>query len=380
MARSNSKYFASVISKLVSARREENIVIDEAFKMELRSYLLTKAVAPVSSGGISFGEFFMKWRFIFAALPSALVVMLVAAQFLNMSVPIPTEQMVIDSGSKLHTFPGELVLPKDVFVEDVPVEDVFVEDVPVKKVDVKKVVPFSDLASSSAPAPAYVSQPYFYGFPFVYMPREVTKEPVDSVGEINVVDENNVYVAPQDTLNQTEVYHVNDSVVQVPASPQFAPNQDLNHVQIPSADLSVSGSSLLQTEIPSVSQPTLVLQVQQDSDVTSAPVLQVQPEASAVLEVPVNLAYTHVQYLFVLPQSQRGALESDIIPALVGARTSYSVKVYDKGNEIIAVQVTFSDSSILLRYYKYNSGSGSFDRVQYVESYYYDDSLTYTQN
>lgn len=382
MARPNSKYFASVISKLVAAKRKEKIVIDEAFKMQLRSALLTRASLPVKQEKVSFAEFFMKWRFAFAALPSALIVMIVAAQFLNMPVSIPTEQMVptegradvldedvlgeeaADSGEKLETFPGEMVMPKKLL--DFGTED-FADSQAVTTTTSKKSTP-APVQEVPVPAPAPAPAPYYlFGFPFTYVPSQTTNQPEEVAGEVYQAQESNVYQAPQTTSTQGTIYHVGGNTETGSAAGTGATagtgtivDTGTTEQQVVPYSLPVPYSPVVQTTEPQVVQPQPVV---------------VQPQV--IVETPVTTTYTRVQYQLVLTQAKKSAMEADVIPSLVDGRTNYSVKVYDKGSGVVAVSITFSDGSTLLRYYKYNERTGNWDKVQYIERYYYDDSLTY---
>lgn len=117
MARQSSKYFESVIQKLIAARQSEKIAIDESFKAELRGVILQRAsvlhgavpevkvvreekvmpkvrvsearVSAVETAetaevlednfihGAGFAGFFGRFKYWFALVPSALVVVIV---------------------------------------------------------------------------------------------------------------------------------------------------------------------------------------------------------------------------------------------------------------------------------------------------------------
>lgn len=97
MARQNSKYFSSVIEKLIADKHKENIAVDQAFKARLREDILARAGmmdAPESSGAAGLGEFFARWKYAFAFVPSALLVVVVAAQLMNMPVNMDSDVVV----------------------------------------------------------------------------------------------------------------------------------------------------------------------------------------------------------------------------------------------------------------------------------------------
>jgi len=133
MARVSSKYFATVIAKFLDAKRKENIVIDSAFKEELRSKVLARAMELSASAGVqkskpeltrreeimheeslvdgefstelpelpseprnvfSFHDFVSKWRYALALVPSALLVFIISVFFLKLPVNVPSNVVV----------------------------------------------------------------------------------------------------------------------------------------------------------------------------------------------------------------------------------------------------------------------------------------------
>lgn len=99
MAKLSSKYFASVITKLLAAKRRENIVINEQFKSDLRAGLMLRAgnMDVVAEKGSRL-DFLVRWRYALALVPSAMLLMLVVSQFLKMPVAIESEVMVPTGG------------------------------------------------------------------------------------------------------------------------------------------------------------------------------------------------------------------------------------------------------------------------------------------
>lgn len=99
MARPVGKYFASVIRKIVQAKEDENIVVDERFKSDLRANLLVKAES-VRSAGFDWGAFFSKWKYALAAVPSACIVFLLAFSLAEMPLRLrnkPVDKPVVRS-------------------------------------------------------------------------------------------------------------------------------------------------------------------------------------------------------------------------------------------------------------------------------------------
>lgn len=159
MARPVSKYFSSVVKKFAEAKSNENIVVDQDFKVMLRAQIMGKiSNSPAVSnfkpleadeynynpgtvdevGTVGFIGFLSRWKYAVAAVPTLLLLIVVAAQFFRMPVQIDsgvkTEESLVQTGSeqsgdtvivppyeeenitvpeesKIITFPGESVMP-----------------------------------------------------------------------------------------------------------------------------------------------------------------------------------------------------------------------------------------------------------------------------
>ena len=105
MARMNSKYFADVIAKFLAEKRKEDIIVNEDFKARLRSQILEKAggvvvekrnVSDFKGKRTSF-EFLHLFKYLFALVPSALGVFLIATYFLSLPVYVGSE-VAVESG------------------------------------------------------------------------------------------------------------------------------------------------------------------------------------------------------------------------------------------------------------------------------------------
>lgn len=140
MARPTGRYFASVIAKIRDARKKEQIVVDEGFKMQLRQQLMTKIAANMTPDRVSWMERLAPFKS-YLGVVSALALVIVAVvgisklpiQFQSgVVVPtsdsqqdvslqtVPTEQtsqtpnLSAETGSSgLKTFPGRLVMPSN---------------------------------------------------------------------------------------------------------------------------------------------------------------------------------------------------------------------------------------------------------------------------
>ncbi len=115
MARQNSKYFSSVIEKLIADKHKENIVIDQGFKARLREDVLARAKmmdVPESSASNGIGEFFARWKYALAFVPSALLVIVVAAQLMNMPVNMDSD-VVVPQGTGVEENGDESMVQTD---------------------------------------------------------------------------------------------------------------------------------------------------------------------------------------------------------------------------------------------------------------------------
>ncbi len=157
MSLSNSKYFASVIAKLIAAKRQEQIHVDPQLKEDLRLEVLQRAQngewraspdffkefqqdvpnlpedsdyyeAPLSERIV---DFFRRRRALLIVIPSALVLILVAAQIQNLPTFFKTDTDAPagndggaetpvgngneDDASGIKTFPGALVMPEGAY-------------------------------------------------------------------------------------------------------------------------------------------------------------------------------------------------------------------------------------------------------------------------
>jgi hypothetical protein len=118
MARTSSKYFATVIAKFLDAKRKENIVIDQKYKAELKERVMARAAEmgstavekpkaaareDVSSAGPA--AFISRWRYALALVPSALLVFLVAAFVTQLPVNVDTETVIPRMGIEKESKP-----------------------------------------------------------------------------------------------------------------------------------------------------------------------------------------------------------------------------------------------------------------------------------
>ncbi len=130
MARQNSKYFSSVIEKLIADKHKENIVIDQGFKARLREDVLARAKimdVPESNVNTGVGEFFARWKYVLAFVPSALLVVVVAAQLMNVPVEMGSD-VVVPQGTGVEENNDEAMVGIDEDKEIEVVSDLEGED------------------------------------------------------------------------------------------------------------------------------------------------------------------------------------------------------------------------------------------------------------
>ncbi len=305
MARPNSRYFAPVIKKFSEAKRAENIVINEAFKASLRTRLLNhihEVPAIQTEATFSWQDFFQRWKYPFAAIPSLLLLTIVAVQAFRWTVDLKsgTEMpkvdttMVVESQEdekselkdevqteepKLKTFPGRLVLPSQDKLE--PLVGGSLQQANVKS-EVKKDQP----KVPEVPAIAPLNNDAVYN-------NVLTQE-----------------VAP--TLDAVPLA---DSATKPLPEPEASP--------VPAGSLDAAPKLV---EAPLNETSTQELRV-------------VMPLETAPLlnnDYPVN-------YSFTFSSAEKVILENTVVPALVKGRTAKieGVMVYKNKDEGIKVQVTF---------------------------------------
>lgn len=96
MARPNSRYFSGVINKIKASKKQENIIVDSAFKAQLKEDLMRRAAGPVVTEESGFAAFFSRWRYQLMAVPAALVLMIVAVQAFRLVVPMQSEEVLTE--------------------------------------------------------------------------------------------------------------------------------------------------------------------------------------------------------------------------------------------------------------------------------------------
>lgn len=399
MARSNSKYFASVITKLIAAKRKENIVIDESFKTHLRSELLTRAAGPFSgTQPIDIGQLFARWKYAFALVPSALVVMLVAAQFLQMPVNIPSEQIIptatrenpvseeettgkasvvesedrlndsemavedvslTPSTKKLRTFPGALVMPTT------PGENVAIQSLPSKN-------------EQSQPVKVEDSENINKVLPISTMPLNVFGF------DVNVLDtKDTVSAHREERTTNNEVVKVVDepaTVLKVKEPVKIVHVEDGQEAeQEGTVPMIGDAGGVVEEHVPVTLLPETV--VREPAREIIGGTVKESTEAQQIQTVaPIVQFIPSMEYGVVLQSAEQKELENRIVPSLANGRDVTNVYVSEKENGIISVEIRFENGEKVQKFYTFNKRTGRWDGVEYVTRYYYDNSLIYTTN
>lgn len=415
MARPNSKYFASVITKLIAAKRKENIVIDESFKMQLRSDVLTRAAGPMQEvpRPIDIGEFFAKWKYLFAAVPSALIVTLIAVQFVQMPVSIPSEQFVptgteqttetpdqptetdvsvqdntqteesgnedVASGvsssgkSKLRTFPGSFVLPQDVNTDGavhVVTPDVTANNTTSTRND------NSSAENSSTTTPVSPLVP----FNFLGLNQNVSG---------TQDDENNTTTAYREERftreDENQPVDISSPVKQQPEAQLLEnPVQVVSVEEAGSVQMADDATPLVNAD-PTVPDTTRnepeILPVEPVRAITGGPIGQPVQDIQPAEQPQAMMAFVKpepvVQYDVNLESKSRQILEKSVVPKLVDNRDVQYVAVSEQDGDVISVEVYFENGERVQKFYTFNERTQVWDKVTYVTNHYYDDSLQY---
>ena len=375
MARPNSKYFASVITKLLAHKRKENIEIDQSFKTMLRSDILTKAADVLceqqrlpETGGQSF---FAQWKYLFAAVPTFALLMFVGSQFMNMPVVIPegelpsTEQdTVAEPGNQEDVQP---VVENDASVESDEQPETVESDAPAQRVktfpgslvlnqvtntvdDVQILEPEPTVEDKVADQqPTTPSQP----MSFQLLGLNVNVSSNDEVGgEVKVFDESQPEVRSLDA--EPRVVQVEETQPTVQSVNEDTP-PTVQTVQEPEQEVPNQLVQRVDASVPAV--PTV-----------TEPAMEIAPSVQ------------RVDYAVPLSSVQEVRMEEKVIPKLAAGRAIEDVVVVEREPGIVTVNMTFVGGGQASGFYTFNERTQVWDHVQYVTNSYYDNGLSYTTN
>jgi hypothetical protein len=408
MEGSNNKYFSEVTTKLIDAKRRENIVIDNSFKAGLRQDVLNRSVAQhVQTDKPGFGDFFRKWRYVLAVVPSALIVMIVAAQFMDMPVDIESEQVVatgtdsvteeplksddlqnnVSSGDKtvqelptnppdeqkeneepkessLKTFPGSLVLQNN---EASDTEESF-ESISSDGVSsYESYQPVQD--SYNTPKS---NTPSYNNFP-------VSRNNTNLPNQNNNPDRENEVIS-LDTYAVDSTTHQEEETLETPAvvsQPQknIETVPDLTQEEGVVQNLPVNNYSL---EVPLLEEVESLPQTGDSDPLDMEANLQKYQELGGNVnefEVTPLLSVNYVNVF--LGEEKRESLENDVIPFIVYKEEVDLVEVSECTEGDVLLKVKFTNGLETEKCLKYNPQTQIWDEVKKVERYYYDGEIKY---
>ncbi len=103
MARPTGRYFASVIAKIRDARKKEQIVVDEGFKVHLRQQLMTRIAAQVQPERVSWMERLAPFKSYLGVVPALALVIVAVVGISKLPIQFQSNVVVPTSGSQQDT-------------------------------------------------------------------------------------------------------------------------------------------------------------------------------------------------------------------------------------------------------------------------------------
>ncbi len=410
MARQNSKYFSSVIEKLIADKHKENIVVDNSFKMSLREKVVARAgMMPqmevsdsAETGG--FAGFVNRWKYAFALVPSALLVMVVAAQVMNMPVEVESDVMGEVGNSKTQrNFENEesgnglTVVEGELNTDGTAVDDGATTDgTPVKKIKTfpgALVMPValtteqdSELTTDQGVAQTSMLQGDVQSAPDTSKElRTFEVETSDAGGEVKP---NDVAVSPNAGVDSGVSSAMADAVV-----PSYYPQTDVPD-RTGSLDTnnyyeSDSGATTYERTETSVRNDESLVVADKGDAIVAAPSGDGMGGGSDDSLVPTNdyatrnlvnpslavplvmknaeLPVFNVSYETSLTSTEKTALETNAILPLTEGRDVQRVVVGRDANGYVSVIVFYGDGGSATSTYSFNSARGVWDKVTYIQ-------------
>ncbi len=431
MARPNSKYFLPVIKKLKAERAAENIFVDEKFKQELKVQLMQKFFPhsefntsskdqPTQENfdhpldeKFSFGDFFKKWRFPIAVVPSFLLLTVVAVKFFTLPVPISSDEKVpvfnkssqqsgtvvstsSESVKKVRTFDGsqilarvqeksaqevnELTFTNDSF--DTNNSEVKESENPVQKTT----TPSQTTQKVSVESPKTVSQSEPKVSQNEALSQKTSSDDVDSSKLAGDVD-NVPFV--EDTSNadqqKTADFSQNESLVSNTDTNEPSPLQDISNSVTPFSQPEVvvpPVQKLLNTSVPVTQQvvpkvdlaPKVQIVSPEISPVSTGSALTVQTQ-TLQKTLPMNVLYGDE-----LTSSQKEIFESQIVSGLIAGKEVLSLYAHLDENGLLRVEISFKDGTSLEKSYAFDPGLLQWNEAKVIKNFSFDNSLQYVRN
>ncbi len=100
MARPTGRYFASVIAKIRDAKKKEQIVVDEGFKVQLRQQLMTKIAAQMQPERVSWMERLAPFKSYLGVVPALALVIVAVVGISKLPIQFQSSVVVPTSGSQ----------------------------------------------------------------------------------------------------------------------------------------------------------------------------------------------------------------------------------------------------------------------------------------
>lgn len=449
MARPTSKYFTPVIKKILEAKKAENIVVDQEFKNVLRSQILSKInAAPVrkevvrerqdllpEKQSFDFAEFFNKFRYPLAIVPSMLLLVVVAMSAMKLpvsiknevTVPTPTplqnentqnndatnssdnfENTNTSGSQKVKTFSGSTVLPSSYRnggaansasnVISNPQNLNFDLNDSVSNQAPQATVNQKTSSAQQAPAQKITSQPEQTNqnvnpFNFVvqsFLESQPQDEPENNDNSSNVSNESFdvqpvqkqaefTQAAPVQQLVQTNVQPQIEAVQTVPAvQPSVLENAQKNTQPAQNDAQKVQLNTVQpQIDVPAQQLVQTVSQPLQNTDLQLN--MNTVNQQTPVVQVPLkNLnvvpKYT-VFYTADIAESEKASFETEALAAVSGKEVSFMDVMSGTDDNVVEVSYSFADGTTATKLFK--RLDGVWRSAKYVQRYFYDGGLQY---
>jgi len=419
MARPAGRYFASVIAKIRDAKKKEQIVVDDGFKLQLRQQVMMKISAQVQPERVSWMERLAPFKSYLGVVP-ALAFVIVAVVGIsklpidfksNVIVPVsdtsqenveqiqptvddqPASSVSGDTTGGIKTFPGRFVIPSNYFSGNQGSTNVLQDSQPqtspvsadLQAVEVPQTSAASNVSEQSAvPQTSNEQKTEQKVVTITNVPNQILQyfafqpgQDFSNVGEGNVVPPPSVQpvtsasapivlpsVSGSTLLNgQTEIAQTPSSVSG--STPTIPAGDDVKDV---SESTTVAETTIQDSPITSISQtvytayrvevPTKNIS---DTSVQSNPIQTFYFNEIAAL--PPQDLDLNVYYNGKFSSDERTVLERAVLPHLVNGDDVDYVNVYQKDSSTIVIELNYKDGTDSSFDYKVND-SGSWELIQ----------------
>ncbi|MCC7197619.1 hypothetical protein IT413_05515 [Candidatus Peregrinibacteria bacterium] len=438
MARPTSKYFTPVIKKILEAKKAENIVVDQEFKNVLRAQMLSKiSAAPVRKEvvrekhdvlpertGFDFAEFFNKFRYPLAIVPSMFLLVIVAMSAMKLPVSIPSEVIVPTStpvqnqndavedsisgsisnesggAQKLKTFSGSSVLPSNYRNGGKTTSPAVISNPQSSNLDfdfpenssnqIQQTVPVQKAAPVTQPSAQQIEPS---ANPFNFVLQSLLEPQQEESFENNA---NNTEDVEDQSVNFQAV-PVQPSVPAVSASQNSLQTQP--EIQAVKISPEVADMNLEQNTQPSAndalkvqlnSDQPLDLQLDQNKTLLAEPLTtsttqNLQMDATlldtqdTVLRAPVESLVLEPQYTFYysayISDADKAAFEAEALAAVDSSNVTFLNVSSGTDRDVVEVSYTFTDGTTTTKLFK--KLDGEWHLAKYVQRYFYDNGLQY---